>query len=139
MRSPSRKAELALMPPVYDFAWPMLCAIRKLGNTTRDRLESAAFEQMGLSAEQLRIYKPDKTQREASNRAWWAVTYLKWARLVEDPETSGGYRLTKWSRELFSGTTPEAERRAYVTGAVWGALRTEEGIQTKRIKAPNRR
>jgi hypothetical protein len=39
---------------------------------------------MGLTADQLAILKPDRSQTEASNRAWWAMTYLSWVNLVRN-------------------------------------------------------
>ena len=133
----TRKSELAGFPQPYDFAWPILRALHRLGgqSTNRAELQEMAFAYMALTAEQLAVLKPDHTQTEASNRAAWAMTYLKWARLVEDPR-DGGYRLTRQGRELFADNAmvDDVTRRAYVMGAVNGAKRTYEGIVTGRIR-----
>jgi Mrr restriction endonuclease-like protein len=136
-----RRTETQDIPPQWDFAWPMLRAMRRLGqNATRAQLEEAAFDYMGLTQDQLSVMKPDGTQTEAANRAWWSVTYLKWARLIEDSERVEGWRLTRWSNALFQDgpAIDDVYRKAYVTGAAFGARRTEEGIRTRRIRNDNR-
>lgn len=72
----ARRAELSGFPKDEQFAWPMLRAVHALGGTAAGRaaIEALAFQYMGLTAKQLAILKPDRSQTEASNRAWWAMT-----------------------------------------------------------------
>jgi hypothetical protein len=79
----ARRAELSAFPKEEQFARPRLRAVHALGGvaTGRAEVEALAFRYMGLTAEQLAVLKPDRRQTEASNRAWWAMTYLSWVNL----------------------------------------------------------
>jgi restriction endonuclease Mrr len=134
-----RKSELAGMPQPYDFAWAMLRALHVLGgrSTARADIEELAFAYMGLTAERLRILKPDGSQTEVSNRAAWAMTYLSWANLVRNTEPrSGVWQLMPGARKIFTDhpLTDDVKREAWVRGVTYGAKRTHEGIEQGRIQ-----
>ena len=136
----ARKAELAAFPGEDEFAWPMLRAMHALGGTVTSRaeVEGLAFKYMGLTAEQLAILKPDRSQTEASNRAWWAMTYLSWVNLVRNAgPRSGIWKLMPAARKLFSShpLMDDVQRAAFVHGAAWGAKRAHEGVEERRIQS----
>jgi hypothetical protein len=132
-----RKAALALVPRTEDFAWPMLRAVRILDGKAAGRagIQELAFEYMGLTSAQLAVLKPDRSQVEVSNRAWWAMTYLSWVNLVRNVD--GAWKLTPAGKELFADhvLTDDVKRQAFVHGAVFGAKRAHEGVETGRIKS----
>jgi hypothetical protein len=70
----------------------MLRAVHALGGNAAGRaeIEKLAFQYMGLTAQQLAILKPDRSQTQASNRAWWAMTCLSWMNLVRNTEPGRG-------------------------------------------------
>jgi restriction endonuclease Mrr len=135
--TPARKTALATVPKTEDFAWPMLRAVHILDGKTASRaeLEELAFAYLGLTSAQLAVLKPDRSQTEASNRAWWAMTYLNWVNLVRS--ANGAWKLMPAGEELFADhvLTDDVKRAAFVHGAVHGAKRAHEGIQTGRIKS----
>lgn len=130
MMTPERRAELKLMPAAYDFAWPMLRALRDLGGHSGNRtaIEETAFQLMGLSTAQLAVLKPDKKQTEASNRAWWAMTYLRWVRLVRNDD--GVWVLTPYARKLMADhpLVDDGHRATATRLLVLGAKRAHEQI-----------
>jgi len=136
----TRKAELAAFPKEEEFAWPMLRALDVLGGkaTSRTEIEALAFEYMRLTAAQLAIRKPDGSQTEASNRAWWAMTYLSWVNLVRNIEPGRAvWQLMPAARRLFSehALMDDVKRAAFVHGAAYGAKRTHEGVMGDRIQS----
>lgn len=136
----ARRAELSAFPREEDFAWPMLRAVHALGGTVSGRaeVEDLAFQYMGLTAEQLAILKPDRSQTEASNRAWWAMTYLSWVNLVRNAQPRRGvWKLMPAARKLFSDhpLTDDVQRAAFVHGAAWGAKRAHDGVEERRIQS----
>jgi restriction endonuclease Mrr len=135
--TPARKAALATVPKTEDFAWPMLRAVRILEGKAAGRaeIEELAFEYMGLTSAQLAVLKPDRSQMEASNRAWWAMTYLSWVNLARN--ANGAWKLMPAGKELFADhvLADDVKRAAFIQGAVHGAKRAHEGIQTGRIKS----
>ena len=136
----TRKAELSVLPKEEEFAWPMLRAVHALGGTVTGRaeVEALAFQYMGLTPDQLAILKPDGTQTEASNRAWWAMTYLSWVNLVRNVEPGKGiWKLMPGARKLFTDhpLMDDIKRAAFVHGAAYGAKRAHEGIEERRIQS----
>lgn len=134
----ARKAALSSLPKTEEFAWPMLRAVHALGGkaTGRAGIEALASQYMGLTAEQLAVRKPDGTQSEASNRAWWAMTYLNWANLVRNAgPRSGTWKLMPAAVKLFDDhpLMDDVKRAAFVHGAAHGAKRTHEGVEEGRI------
>ena len=136
----ARRAELSAFPKEEEFAWPMLRAVYALGGeaTGRAEVEAVAFQYMGLTVGQLAVLKPDRSQTEASNRAWWAMTYLSWVNLVRNVEPgSGVWKLMPAARKLF-GDHPlidDVKRAAFVHGAAFGAKRAHEGVEERRIQS----
>jgi hypothetical protein len=135
-----RRAELSGFPKEEEFAWPMLRAVHALGGKAAGRaeIETLAFRYMGLTAGQLAILEPDRSQAEASNRAWWAMTYLSWVNLVRNAEPGRGvWTLMPAARKLFSDhpLMDDVQRAAFVRGAAYGAKRAHEGVEERRIQS----
>lgn len=108
----------------------MLRALRDLGGHSGNRtaIEETAFQLMGLSTAQLAVLKPDKKQTEASNRAWWAMTYLRWVRLVRNDD--GVWVLTPYARKLMADhpLVDDGHRATATRLLVLGAKRAHEQI-----------
>ena len=116
----------------------MLRAVHALGGTAggRAEVEALAFQYMRLTAGQLAVLKPDRSQTEASNRAWWAMTYLSWTNLVRNTEPGRGvWKLMPAARKLFRDhlLMDDVKRAEFVHGAAYGAKRAHEGVEERRI------
>lgn len=122
----SYSVQPSLVPPYQQFLWPIVTALRELGDSgSIDEIVSTVLRREDLSDLQQQVLHGDGPQTEIEYRLAWARTYLKGMGLLNNSQR-GIWSLTDAGKTVENDEIPEL-RREYI-------LRLRE---VRKAKAPS--
>src|SRR5271167_4483228 len=102
MPSKKRSSPGVTVPQLYEFHWPIICALKEMGGSASiAELVDRVATDMQLSDDILAVPHGDGSQSEVQYRIAWARTFLKKVGAIDNSER-GVWTLTKGSHRIGS-------------------------------------